>query len=608
MSSNCAGLPSDFDRFREVWHVDFEFRQDANHRPVPVAMFAQEHRTGTKISMRRAQLLASTRAPFNTGPDNLMVAYSAVAELTCFAMLRLSEPRNVLCTYSETSAQINGMDIDGLTEKRPNLLEACDLFDIPHRMTAEHKARMRDLILNHTDYTEEQWREIEDYNRADVLLDIPLLEALAPQINLPAALFRGRYAKVVAAMELRGLTVDVEYLRELENNWQALRLHYIARDDTFNLYDDVGSFSEDRFEALIHSRGWTWPRTPTGRLALDKKTFGKQCRHRPELKSLQRLRDQIAELRLGAVVNTIGADGASRIPIMPHWTRSGRNQPSGRGKVFLLSLPSWIHGLIKPPEGWGMAALDWSGQEVAIGAGFAGDRAMIEDYLSGDPHIRFAVRAGLAPLWASKNSHGPLRDTIKPVSLGVSYGMSKYGAAAATGKSLMWAADMLARHRHTYQAFNQWQQDTATQAIFDERIVSVLGWPMAVHAGTSKRTVMNFPQQAGGSDCLRVGAIAAHEAGIRIAAPVHDAFWIAAPLLELDDAIATMSKIMVRAGRAIAGFDISVEVSAVVRYPQCLGDVRKSDAKGQAMWTEIKDLVRGGGLHRAQEGRSGAHV
>ena len=67
MSSDCAGWPSSFDRFREIWDHDFEFRQDENHRPVPVAMFAKEHRTGTEISMRRAQLLALHRRPFDTG-------------------------------------------------------------------------------------------------------------------------------------------------------------------------------------------------------------------------------------------------------------------------------------------------------------------------------------------------------------------------------------------------------------------------------------------------------------------------------------------------------------------------------------------------------------
>jgi DNA polymerase-1 len=608
MSCNSAGLPSSFDRFREIWHVDFEYRQDANHCPVPVAMFAKELRTGTEISMRRAELLASALAPFNTGADALVVSYSAAAEMSCFAMLGWHKPRNVLCTYTETSAAINGLDIDGLTEKRPSLLEACDLFDIPH-MSKEHKTEMRDLILNNTDYTEDQWRQIEDYNREDVLDDIPLLRALAPTIDLPAALFRGRYLKAVPDIELRGLPIDVDFLNDLVADWQELRMHYIRRDDTLGLYDDEGSFRENRFEALIDARGWVWPRTASGRLELRSRTIGKMCKRYSELRSLQKLRDQIAELRLGAFVNTVGADGASRCPVMPFWTRSGRNQPQGRDKVFLLSLPSWVHGLIKPPPGWGIALLDWSAQEIGIAAGLAGDPALIEDFKTGDPHMRFAIRAGLAPLWATEDSHRALRETVKPLSLGSGYGLSKYGAAAQTGKSLVWASEMLAAYRHAYPKFTQWQHDVVTQALFDERITSPLGWPMAVHAETKRRTVLNFPAQASGADCMRLAAIAAVEAGIRICAVVHDAFWITAPLPDLDDAIVTMTRIMIRAGNVITGgLDIPLGVKAVVRYPQCLGDVRKPDAKGQAMWTEIKDLVHGGGLQRTEEERSAAHA
>src|SRR5262245_35593762 len=141
MSCSSADLPSSFDRFRQIWHWDFEFRQDDNHCPVPVALFAKERRTGAEISMRRAELLASTRIPFDIGPETLVTSYSAVAELACCGALHWHMPRNVLCTYFETSTAINGLDIDGLTMKRPNLLEACDLFDIPH-MAKERKAGM----------------------------------------------------------------------------------------------------------------------------------------------------------------------------------------------------------------------------------------------------------------------------------------------------------------------------------------------------------------------------------------------------------------------------------------------------------------------------------
>lgn len=505
-------------------------------------------------------------------------------------------PRNLLCTYFETCAAINGLDIVGLTEKRPGLLGACDLFGIQHSMTTEHKDRMRDLILNNTDYTEAQWREIADYNRDDVLHGMPLFRALAPTIDLPAALFRGRYAKTVVDMERTGIPIAVDYLTELQDQWQALRMFYIRRNDELGLYDENGSFCEDRMEDLVKAKGWaTWPRTATGRLELKSNTIGKQARHHPELRPVQKLRDAVAELRLGAFINTVGADGASRCPIMPFWTRSGRNQPQGRGLAFLLSLPSWLHGLIRPPPGWGIAALDWSAQEIGIGAGLSGDPALIADYQSGDPHMRFAIRAGLAPPGATEHSHKPIRDAVKPVSLGVSYGMSKYGAAAATGKSLLWAAETLASHRHAYPVFAQWQQNTVAQAQFDERIVTPLGWPMVVHAGTSRRTLMNYMHQATGADCMRLAAIAGYEAGIRIIAPAHDAFWIMAPLSELADVVGTMSALMVKASEMVTGgLAIRVKEAARVPWPLCLGDVRKPDAKGQAMWAEIKGLLQGG--------------
>ena len=80
---------------------------------------------------------------------------------------------------------------------------------------------------------------------------------------------------------------------------------------------------------------------------------------------------------------------------------------------------------------------------------------------------------------------------------------------------------------------------------------------------------------------------------------MHDAFWILVPLEELDATIARMTEIMTEAGRLVTGgLPIKVKVEAVVRWPQCLGDVRKPEAKGQAMWCEVRELVRNGSLQK----------
>ena len=68
-------------KFDTIWHVDFEYRQDQNHHPVPVCMYAYEQHTGTAIKLRRDKLLTLRQAPFDTGPRSLVVAYAANAEL-----------------------------------------------------------------------------------------------------------------------------------------------------------------------------------------------------------------------------------------------------------------------------------------------------------------------------------------------------------------------------------------------------------------------------------------------------------------------------------------------------------------------------------------------
>jgi hypothetical protein len=597
-----VAFPASFDPFKEIRDIDFEYKIDSCGRSRPILMVARERRRGHTIVMRGPELRACREPPFDVGAETLITSYSIPAELGCFLDLTWREPQHCMCTFTETCAATNGLPIEGLERRRPKLYEALDLFGLPHPPLS-YKMEMRDRILAKPEheFSAQDWDDFELYCTGDVDEEAALLTALAPAIDVDAALFRGRFLKVAAHMERRGLPIDSAYLDVLRDRWRDLRMHYIRALDRDGVYDEQGSFSEEKLVALIEQRGWApgWPRTTTGRYALDRKTFGKQVKRHPELKPLQQLRDQIAELRLGAFVNTVGADGAARISLLPFWTATGRCQPSGRDKAFLLSLPSWLHGLIKPREGYGIACIDWTAQELAIAAGLSGDAELIADYQAGDLHMGFAKRVGLAPVWATKSSHGELRDLVKPVSLGVGFGMTKYGIAAQTGKSLLWARETLARYHAAYPVSTKWRHDCVTQAIFAEKICSPLRWPLHVHRDTRRRTLLNFMQQATGADCMRAAAIAGHAAGIRLLVPMHDAFWIEAPLAELDDAIATMRDLMSRVGEAICGIPIATEVSAVVRWPQCLGDSRSANAKGQPLWAEIRNLVTGNALRRA---------
>ena len=107
-------------------------------------------------------------------------------------------------------------------------------------------------------------------------------------------------------------------------------------------------------------------------------------------------------------------------------------------------------------------------------------------------------------------------------------------------------------------------------------------------SGTEAGALKNFPAQANGAEMMRIAAIAATEAGIEVACPVHDAFLIAAPLDRLDADVAHMRDLMTRAGRTVTGgLDVRSD-AAIVRWP-----ARYMDDGGAPMWNRVLKLLNG---------------
>jgi DNA polymerase-1 len=92
-----------------------------------------------------------------------------------------------------------------------------------------------------------------------------------------------------------------------------------------------------------------------------------------------------------------------------------------------------MRGLIKPPEGHGVAYIDWEQQEFGIAAVLSGDQNMIQAYLSGDPYLEFAKLAGAIPPGGTKKTHGVVRDQFKQCVLGFQYGMGHKSLALRIG-------------------------------------------------------------------------------------------------------------------------------------------------------------------------------
>lgn len=277
---------------------------------------------------------------------------------------------------------------------------------------------------------------------------------------------------------------------------------------------------------------------------------------------------------------TIGTDGRNRTLLSPFSAKTGRNQPSNT--KFIFGPAKWMRGLIKPPEGFGLAYIDFSSQEIGIAAALSGDELMMKGYLEGDPYLAFAKAARLVPDDATKQSHKDIRDRCKSVVLGVNYGMGAHALAATSGITVAQAHELLRIHRNTYRKFWQWMDNTVTQAVLTGKVQTVFGWQQQIGKEYNARSLMNFPMQANGAEMMRMAAIAAVESNIRICAPIHDAFLIEAPLDRLDDDVRKMQDIMTSAGRLVTGgVDIRTEAE-IVRWPN-----RYMDERGQTMWDSV---------------------
>jgi hypothetical protein len=564
-------------RFRAIWCVDFEFNGEPGERPRPVCMVAREFWSGKELRYWRDDLRLMSAPPFEIDDSSLFVAYYASAEIGCFLELGWQPPVNVLDLFTEHRVETNGLPVFG-----NGLLGALTLRGLAH-MDAGEKEDMRRLILDQDSWNAPESAEILDYCASDVLALDALLPNMAPAIDLPRALFRGRYMAAVARMERTGIPVDARMYRTLAEDWPELTRDLIAKvDEAYGVYED-GHFRIDRFAKYLRDRAIPWPRTASGRLQLTDDVFREKARLHAELPPLQQLRSTLAGTRLIGL--TVGSDGRNRCLLSPFSSVTGRNQPSN--KRFIFGPASWMRHLIVPEDGYGLAYIDFASQEIGIAAALSGDQKMIDGYLSGDPYLAFAKAAGLAPAEATAQSHRLIRDRCKQVVLGLNYGMGADAMAEAAGIRAVDAAYLIRLHKENYPMFWRYSQSAVDSATLSGEIGSVFGWKRRVMQDTKATSLMNFPMQANGAEMMRAAAIAATEAGISVCAPVHDAFLISAPLSILDEHVARMRSIMARAGKAVTGgVPIRTEAS-VYRYPE-----RFSHPKSEAMWQTITSLAR----------------
>ena len=194
---------------------------------------------------------------------------------------------------------------------------------------------------------------------------------------------------------------------------------------------------------------------------------------------------------------------------------------------------------------------------------------MLEAYETGDPYLAFCKQTGLAPDDATKESHPEIRAAGKVVQLGTLFGLEAQGIADKIGRPYEDGRRLLELHRRTYPRFWRWSAGAVDRAMLLGVISTAFGWPLRISGEQpNARTIRNLPMQGNGAEMMRLAAIRATEAGVQIAAPVHDGFLLLAPVDQLDDHVDQLRRAMGWASRQVlAGYEIRTGVEQVVRHP-----------------------------------------
>ena len=170
------------DAYREVWFVDFEFRQPDGERPEPHCLVAREFRTGRTLRVWADRLATMSRPPFPIEADSLIVAYFASAELSCFRVLDWPMPARMLDLFCEFRNLTNGVP----TIAGNGLLGALAHFGLDGIAVTE-KTDMRELAMRGEPYSLTEQTALLAYCETDVLALAKLLPAMLPHIDLPSA-------------------------------------------------------------------------------------------------------------------------------------------------------------------------------------------------------------------------------------------------------------------------------------------------------------------------------------------------------------------------------------------------------------------------------------
>jgi DNA polymerase I len=207
--------------FNNIFVVDFEFVVNPGDHAQPVCLvFHEINSAETKWIWLEGKNPLTITPPYPMGETDLFVAYYSSAEWGCHLSLNWPLPAPDL--YPEFRLLTNGLP--GVSK---GLLGVCQRFGV-NAISESEKKTTRTRIMQGPPYTGKEKEEIINYCESDVLETAELFKRMLPYIDVPRALFRGRYMETFATMEHNGIPVNIETLEKLKAKWVPIQEKLIS--------------------------------------------------------------------------------------------------------------------------------------------------------------------------------------------------------------------------------------------------------------------------------------------------------------------------------------------------------------------------------------------
>jgi DNA polymerase I len=184
----------------------------------------------------------------------------------------------------------------------------------------------------------------------------------------------------------------------------------------------------------------------------------------PGVESLHALRDSIGFIAKARL--PIGPDHRNRPSLFPFATATGRNahrrspyNAHAAMRSFMLFDPGTI-GFY----------LDWRSQEIAVAAAPFDDEVLRAEYESGDIYHALALMWGVTTEQdpaAWKKLYPAERERMKPIQLGINYGMGVKSLSKGLDRHPLIAAEILWRYAKRHPKFWQGRLRVVEDALID---------------------------------------------------------------------------------------------------------------------------------------------